>query len=77
MDHHRPSAPAADVARPAQDPRSQAEVEIEPPERLAEWARQLGVTPQALQGAVQAVGPRVDRVKDHLTGGAAGGQSDG
>jgi hypothetical protein len=66
-----------DAARPARDPHSQATVELEPPERLAEWARQLGVTTEALQSAAQAVGPRVDRIKDYLTGGAAGRQSDG
>jgi hypothetical protein len=65
---------AKDAAR---DPRSNAEVELTPPERLAEWARQLGTTPEALQAAAKAVGPRVDRIKDHLTGGGAGGQSDG
>lgn len=64
-------------AQAAHDPRSQAEVELQPPERLAEWARQLGTTPEALQAAVKAVGPRIDRVKDHLTGGSAGAQSDG
>ncbi len=61
----------------ARDPRSQAEIELEPPERLAEWARQLGTTPEALQAAAKAVGRRIDRIKDHLTGGGAGAQSDG
>ncbi|MEW6708106.1 MAG: DUF3606 domain-containing protein [Pseudomonadota bacterium] len=61
----------------AHDPRSQAEVELEPPERLAAWARELGVTPEALQSAAKAVGRRVDRIKDHLTGGGAAGQSGG
>jgi hypothetical protein len=61
----------------AQDPRSQAEIQTDPPERLAEWARALGVTPEALQSAAKAVGPRVDRIKDHLTGGGAGRQADG
>jgi hypothetical protein len=65
----------ADVA--AHDPRSQAMVETEPPERLAHWARALKVTPEALRAAVQAVGPRVDRIKDHLTAGSAGRQQDG
>lgn len=64
-------------AHAARDPHSQAEVQTDPPERLADWARQLGTTPEALQAAVKAVGPRIDRIKDHLTGGGAGGQSDG
>jgi hypothetical protein len=63
--------------RAAHDPRSQEMVETEPPERLAHWAQALKVTPEALRAAVQAVGPRVDRIKDHLTGGAAGRQQDG
>jgi len=61
----------------ARDPHSHAEIELEPPERLAAWAHHLGVTTGALQGAAKAVGRRVDRIKDHLTGGGAGGQSDG
>ena len=60
----------------ARDPRSQAEVDIASPERLAHWARELGVPPEALESAVRAVGPRVDRIKDFLTGGNAGRQSD-
>lgn len=65
-----------DPEQAAQDPRSQDTVEVDPPERLARWAEALGVTPEALQSAVQAVGPRLDRIKDHLTGGGAGGQQD-
>lgn len=61
----------------ASDPRSKAEVDIDSPPRLAQWARELGVTPEALESAVKAVGPRVDRIKDHLTGGGAGRQADG
>jgi len=64
-------------SQPARDPHSQAEIDLEPPERLAEWARQLGTTPEALQAAAKAVGRRIDRIKDHLTGGSAGAQSDG
>jgi hypothetical protein len=61
----------------ARRPNSRATIDTEPPERLAEWARTLGVTEDALASAVQAVGPRVDRVKDYLTGGLAGRQSGG
>lgn len=66
-----------DPTREAHDPASHSDVQTEPPERLAHWARALGVTPDALESAVQAVGPRVDRVKDYLTGGDAGRQSGG
>ena len=65
------------AARAAEDPRSQAQIETEPPEQLMHWARALKTTPDALMAAVQAVGPRVDRVKDHLTAGGAGRQQDG
>jgi hypothetical protein len=46
-------------------------------DRAAHDPRSQEVTPEALRAAVQAVGPRVDRIKDHLTGGAAGRQQDG
>ncbi len=61
----------------AQDPAATTDVDIGTPERLADWARQLGTTPDALAAAVKAVGRRIDRIKDHLTGGSAGGQADG
>jgi hypothetical protein len=61
----------------ASHPTSQAEIDTASPQRLAHWAQTLGVTPEALASAVQAVGPRVDRIKDFLTGGAAGKQADG
>jgi hypothetical protein len=70
--------PAAhDPARDPTDPRSHASVDTATPQRLADWARELGVTEDALAAAVQAVGPRVDRIKDYLTGGQAGKQSGG
>ena len=67
------------MSQPAdpRDPHSQAEVDIASPQRLSHWARTLGVTPDALESAVKAVGPRVDRIKDYLTGGNAGRQSGG
>lgn len=67
----------ADPARAAHDPDSRACIELEPPARLAHWAKELGVTVEALESAVQAVGPRLDRVKDHLTAGQAGSQQGG
>jgi hypothetical protein len=65
------------ASRASEDPHSQATVETDPPERLKHWSHELGVTTEALQAAVRAVGPRVDKVKDYLTGGQAGDQSDG
>ena len=64
-------------ATPAQHPAATQEIDTDSPQRLAHWARELGTTPDALAAAVKAVGRRVDRIKDHLTGGSAGGQADG
>jgi hypothetical protein len=62
----------------AGDPRSDAEVDLGNPEAVARWSRALGVADEALQRAVQAVGPRVDRIKDYLgAGGMAADQADG
>ncbi|HEX7688813.1 MAG TPA: DUF3606 domain-containing protein [Burkholderiaceae bacterium] len=62
----------------AEDPRSDAEVDVGDPQALARWSEALGVEDEALQRAVQAVGPRVDRIKDYLgAGGMAGEQSGG
>ena len=60
----------------AVEPSSQATVEVDDPAALKRWAQVLGLTPEVLQSAVLAVGPRVDRIKDHLNGGGAGGQED-
>jgi hypothetical protein len=65
-----------DPVNSASDPASQTTMDLDTPERLARWAGALGVTDEALQSAVKAVGPRVDRVKDYLTGGLAGKQED-
>ncbi|UUX96056.1 DUF3606 domain-containing protein [Aquabacterium sp. J223] len=62
---------------PAPHAASTTEIDVHGPGRLEHWARELGVPPQTLLAAVQAVGPRVDRVKDHLTAGGAAGQADG
>jgi len=62
----------------AEDPRSQAEVDVGTPEAVARWSEALGITDEALARAVRAVGPRVDRIKDYLgAGGMAGDQEDG
>lgn len=67
----RPEQQAAD------DPRSQAVVDIDDPDSARRWAEALGLTVEALQSAVVTVGPRVDRIKDYLTGGMARHQEDG
>ncbi|MED5620842.1 DUF3606 domain-containing protein [Ideonella sp. BN130291] len=66
-----------DNAAAAKEPGSHAEIDIGSPQRLAHWARELSVPPEALESAVKAVGPRVDRIKDYLTGGGAAKQSGG
>jgi hypothetical protein len=60
----------------AEDPRSQDEVDVSDKACVERWARALGLTTEALESAVKKVGPRVDRIKDHLTGGMAGEQED-
>ena len=62
----------------AKDPSSRAEVVIVDNVSCKRWADALGVTDEALAGAVQAVGPRVDRIKEYLgAGGMAAEQIDG
>jgi len=61
----------------AQDPHSTDQVQIDSPERLQHWADALSTTPEALRAAVQAVGTRIDRIKDHLAAGDAGDQAAG
>jgi hypothetical protein len=63
-------------ARAAEEPDSQAEVQVGDEASLQRWSTALGVTAEALQSAVMAVGPKVDRIKDYLTGGMAGDQED-
>lgn len=60
----------------ADEPHSRTEVDIDDEQSLAQWAAALGVTGEALESAVQKVGPRVDRIKDFLTGGMAADQAD-
>lgn len=60
----------------AQDARSQADVDISTREGLAKWSQALSVTSEALESAVQAVGTRIDRIKNYLTTGMAGRQED-
>ena len=65
------SATANDAARNAN---SEAEVDIRNQESLQRWSSALGVPAEALESAVQAVGPKVNRIKDYLTAGMAGDQ---
>lgn len=61
----------------AADPGSEADVDVDDAQSVARWSRALGTTDEALQRAVQAVGTRIDRIKDYLgAGGMAGDQSD-
>ena len=63
--------------RAADDPRSQAVVDIGDAAAVRRWTEALGITDEALMKAVQVVGPRVDRIKDYLgAGGMAGDQVD-
>jgi hypothetical protein len=64
-------------SRAAQDAESRDEVDVSSPESLERWATALGLTTEALEGAVKAVGTRVDKVKEYLGGGGmAGDQED-
>lgn len=65
-----------DAVRAADDPHSRARVDLSDRASRDHWAKALAVTPEALESAVKAVGPRVDRVKDFLTAGMAGQQQD-
>lgn len=60
----------------ADEPHSRTKVDIGDKRSLAEWSTALGVTGEALEGAVKAVGPRVDKIKDYLAGGMAADQED-
>jgi hypothetical protein len=66
----------ADETQAAEDPDSEALVRGGDPASLARWSAALGLTTEALEAAILAVGPRVDRIKDYLTGGMAGDQED-
>nr|HET7859446.1 DUF3606 domain-containing protein [Caldimonas sp.] len=62
----------------ADDPRSQATVDVGDAESVRRWCEALGTTDEALLKAVQQVGARVDRIKAYLgAGGNAADQADG
>ena len=59
-------------------PGSRAEVDLSDHAAVERWTHALGLTDEALLTAVQAVGTRVDRIKDYLGGGGmAADQSSG
>ena len=61
----------------AEDPASQARVDVSDAAAIARWTAALGTTDEALLKAIQVVGPRIDRIKDYLgAGGGAGDQVD-
>ena len=64
-------------SRAADDPASEASINVADRAAVERWTRALGVTDEALLHAVQVVGRRVDRIKDYLAGGMAGEQSGG
>ena len=64
-------------AQAAQDPDSQAHVDIGTKEGLERWSKALRVPGEALQSASQCVGTRIDKIKNHLTTGMASRQADG
>ncbi|WP_395139808.1 DUF3606 domain-containing protein [Schlegelella aquatica] len=62
----------------AENPYSQAEIDVNDKAAVERWSQALGVPDSALLKAVQEVGPRVDKIKDYLgAGGMAGDQEDG
>lgn len=46
-------------------------------EQIERWSVEMNTPIEAVESAVKAVGPDLDRIKDYLTGGAAATQQDG
>ena len=61
----------------ADDPGSQAYVDVSDKAAVDRWCKALGITDEALWKAVQVVGKRVDKIKDYLGAGSASDQDDG
>jgi Protein of unknown function (DUF3606) len=61
----------------ADDPGSEAYVDVSDKAAVDRWCKALGVTDEALWKAVQEVGTRVDKIKDYLGAGSASNQEDG
>ena len=61
----------------AEDPRSQAAIDVGDDAAVARWSEALGTTDEALMKAIQVVGTRIDRIKEYLgSGGMAADQED-
>ena len=61
----------------ALDSGSQEEINVQDAAAVARWSQALGTTDEALITATQAVGTRIDRIKDYLgAGGMAADQED-
>ena len=61
----------------AEDPESEAYIDMSDKTAIERWCKALSVTDEALWKAVQEVGTRIDKIKDYLTAGGAADQSDG
>lgn len=61
----------------ADDPGSEAYIDVGDKAAVDRWCKALGVTDEALWKAVQEVGTRVDKIKDYLGAGSASNQEDG
>lgn len=44
-------------------------IDIHDPDEVRNWTKSLGVTKEELQQAVQAVGDRAEKVREHLRSG--------
>lgn len=44
-------------------------IDIHDPDEVRNWTKSLGVSKEELQQAVQAVGDRADKVREHLRSG--------
>ena len=66
-----------DETQAAHDTSSKEDIDLQDAAAVKRWSQALGTTDEALIGAVQAVGTRIDKVKDYLgAGGMAGDQED-
>jgi hypothetical protein len=61
----------------AHDSSSQEQIDLSSQISVQRWSQALGTTDDALLTAAQAVGTRIDKIKDYLgAGGMAGDQED-
>jgi hypothetical protein len=71
------STSTSTATQAAEDPQSQASVDVNDKAAVERWAKALGTTDEALMNAVKSVGTRIDKIKDFLGAGGAGKQSGG